>query len=362
MSFLSSSRFAIFFALVSCGGLVDDDGHRRATDPGSRPPSNPTETQSPAASAPPESPRCTTAPSGVETIADLAVAPGDLGTTTGPIVVDERYVFADTNRGLFRTPKCGGPAVRIAENSPGQYSASGLVQDASFVYLAATAPVRGGFVRRVAKDGSGVVELASSSGDLWGLALARAPADDIARLYWVEKNAGGGTLRARRLDGATSETVATIPIGYSFGPFSADASGVTFFVLDGSSNYGTFYRHPWTGIERAGRGATPYAMTSEMDATYFTFGNTGANGIARLSSTDRVAEAKAPCGLVKRADTLFWSDMSRGSIQRCRLVDASSCDAVDVIASAEDDPRQMAIDDIAVYWATRRGLLRRAPQ
>ena len=315
-----------------------------------------------AAAALPDSPPCTTPPMGVETIADLAISPGDLGTTTGPIVVDERYVFADTNRGLFRAPKCGGPAVRIAENSPGQYSASGLVQDASFLYLAATAPVRGGFVRRIAKDGSGVVELASSSGDLWGLALARAPSEDIARLYWVEKNMGGGTLRARRLDGATTETVAMIGTAYSVGPFAADASGVTFFVLDGSSIYGTFYRHPWTGIDTVGRGARPYAMTSEMDATYFTFGHTGANGIARLSTTERVAEAKAPCGLAKRDDTLFWSDMSRGTIERCRLVDASSCDASEVISSDENDPRQIAVDDIGVYWATRRGVLRRAPQ
>lgn len=360
MSFLSSSRLAIFFALVSCGGLVDEDGARRTNNPGRRAASDPVETPSSSAAALPDSPPCTTGPAGVETIADLAVAAGDLGTTTGPIVVDERYVFADTNRGLFRAPKCGGPAVRIAENSPGQYSASGLVQDASFVYLAATAPVRGGFVRRIAKDGSGVVELASSSGELWGLALARAPSEDIARLYWVEKNAGGGTLRARRPDGATTETVATIPIAYSVGPFAADASGVTFFALDGSSNYGTFYRHPWTGIERAGRGATPYAITSNMDATYFTFGHTGANGIARLSTTERIAEAKAPCGLAQRDDTLFWSDMSRGTIERCRLADANSCDASEVISSGEDDPRQVAVDDIAVYWATRRGLLRRA--
>lgn len=359
MSLLSSSRFAVLFALVSCGGIVDDDGSRRAGDPRSRSPSDPTETPSPAAAALPDSPPCKAAPTGIETVADLAISPGDLGTTTGPIVVDDRYVFADTNRGLFRAPKCGGPAVRIAENSPGQYSASGLVQDASFVYLAATAPVRGGFVRRIAKNGSGAVELASSSGELFGLALARSPSEDVARLYWVEKNAGGGTLRARRLDGTAAETVATIPIAYSFGPFAADASGVTFFALDGS-NHGTFFRHPWTGIQRVGRGATPYAITS--DAMYFTFGHTGANGVARLASTERVAEAAAPCGLAKRDDTLFWTDMSRGSIERCRLADASSCGATEVIANGEDDPRQMAVDDVAVYWATRRGLLRRAPQ
>lgn len=357
MSILSSSRFAVFFALVSCGGgVVDGDDHQRGSAPGSRAGSHPAATPE---GRLPDSPPCTTPPTGVETIVDLAASPGDLGTTTGPILVDDRYVFADTNRGLFRAPKCGGPAVRIAENSPGQYSASGLVQDASFVYLAANAPVRGGFVRRIAKDGSGVFEVASTSGELFGLALARPPSADVARLYWVEKNAGGGTLRAQRLDGAAMETVAAIPIAYSFGPFAADASGVTFFALEGS-NRGTFFRHPWTGIERAGRGATPYAITP--DAAYFTFGHTGANGVARLSSAERIAEAAAPCGLAKREDTLFWSDMSRGSIQRCRLVDANSCAGVDVIASGESDPRQMTIDDVAVYWATRRGLLRRGPQ
>lgn len=359
MSFLSSPRLAILFALVSCGGIVDDDSARRPNEPGPSPGSEQSGTPSPSAPALPDSPPCTTAPAGVETIVDLATSPGDLGTTTGPIVVDDRYVFTDTNRGLFRAPKCGGPAVRIAENSPGQYSASGLVQDASFIYLAATAPVRGGFVRRIAKDGSGVVELASSTGELFGLALARPPSEDVARLYWTEKNASSGTVRSLRLlAGATADTVATIPIAYSFGPFAADASGVTFFALDGS-NHGTFYRHPWTGIERLGRGATPYAITS--DATYFTFGHTGANGVARLASTERVAEAKAPCGLAKRDDTLFWSDMSRRTIERCQLADASSCNAIRVISSGEDDPRQVAVDDIAVYWATRRGLLRRAP-
>src|SRR5687768_9877968 len=170
MSFLSSCRFAIVFALVSCGGLVGDDVAQRGNEPGS--PGAPEPAATPESRLP-DSPACTTPPTGAETVVDLAVSPGDLGTTTGPIVVDERYVFADTNRGLFRAPKCGGPAVRIAENSPGQYSASGLVQDASFLYLAATAPVRGGFVRRIAKDGSGAIELATSSGELFGLALAR---------------------------------------------------------------------------------------------------------------------------------------------------------------------------------------------
>lgn len=357
-----SFYFALAFVVLSaCGGLVDTNAHeatpeRTPSSGGSSPP------DPGAASRPDDSPVCTTPPAGVETIADLAIAPGDLGTTTGRIAVDERYVFVDTNRGLFRVPKCGGPAARIAENSPGQYMASGLVQDTHFVYLAATAPVRGGFVRRIAKDGSSVAELASTSSELFGLALARSPNDGVMRLYWVEKNAGGGTLRAQPVDAAAAtETVATIPIAYSFGPFVADASGVTFFAL-GASNDGTFYRHPWSGITTAGTGAAPYAIEGDVatSTVYFTFGHTGANGIARLSTTGRLAESKAPCGLAKHGETLFWSDMSEGTVSRC-ILDGDACAGAFVIASAEDDPRQLTIDDVAVYWAIYRGVLRRAP-
>jgi len=292
----------------------------------------------------------------MEVVVDLGAADPEHGLVADRFVLDDRFAYVDTNRGLYRAPKCGGSAVRIAENDPGQYSASGIVQDATSIYLAASAPVKGGFVRRIAKDGSGAVDLASSSGELFGLALAND------RLYWVEKTASSGIVRARSLGGAAVETMGTVPIAYSYGPFVADASGVTFFALNGS-NYGTFYaRRDGAAFTSAGDGSAPFEIVSAAGgALYFTYGHTGVNGVARLPGGSRVADAVAPYGLAERGGSLYWSDMSAATVSRCTITDGS-CTGVKIVASGEDDPRHVAVDDLAVYWVTRRGTVKRAPR
>jgi hypothetical protein len=356
--------------LAACGGAIQPDG---GDGPGAgakdeRPVGPGVEGQEGPVVTPPTAPPCA-APSGIETLATLGE---DGGATTGKLLVDDHFVYVDTNRGTTRVAKCGGPAVSIADNAPGQYAASGFVQDAAFVYLAASAPVAGATIRRIAKAGGLVEELARGR-DLFGLALAPVDANGGARLYWVEKAASGGSLRVMHLADRTAETVAQLPVAYGYGPFVADASGVTFFAHTGN-NRGTFYTHPWSGVVPLGTTANPYGIVAREGqggpaTLYFTFGHTTENGVARLSrgaeeAIALAAPARAPHGLAEKDGTLYWADSAAGTVQRCVLsAESSLCaSAPESIATGEDDPRNVAVDAEAVYWATRKGTLKRAPR
>jgi hypothetical protein len=355
--------------LAACGGRLGD---------GVAPPEGTDDPRGPSAGGAPtpasgetDPPGDCTAPVGLETVTNLA---DDGGTTTGRIVVDDRYLYVDTNRGTMRVRKCGGRPLRLANNDPGQYTATGFVQDAAFLYLASNAPLKGGSVRRIAKAGGAVDELVSGR-EAHGLALAPLDANGPARLYWIDKTPSGGNLRATRLDDGSTTTVATVPVALAYGPLLADAAGVTFFVT-GGSNYGSFYVHPWQGLAMRGGAASPFEIVAgpvhdgRTVQLYFTFGHTGRNGVGRLPRADAAnpaelaAESKAPFGLAQRDGVLYWSDMSAGTVSRCRISPESSrCDgAPELLATGEDDPRHLTTDETSIYWATRRGLLKRAPR
>lgn len=365
-----SSRilFSGLFLLTACGGRIDGSPGDTDREPSRASP--PSTGGAPAPGGGAEATSACESPRGMETIANL----GEEGVATaGRIVVDERFLYIDTNRGTFRVRKCGGPAVLLASNEAGQYTASGFVQDSSFLYLASNAPLKGGFVKRIAKAGGSVEELASAR-EAHGLALAPADTHGPARLYWIDKTGAGGNLRLTRLDDRSTTTVASVPVALSYGPFLADGTGVTFFVT-GASNYGTFYVHRWSGISMLGGAASPFELVAgaahdgqTKTELYFTFGHTGRNGVGRLtravaSPAELTAEAKAPFGLAQRAGVLYWSDMSTGTVSRCPISpDTSRCEvAPEVFATGEDDPRYVVTDEDSVFWATRRGVVKRAP-
>jgi hypothetical protein len=136
-----------------------------------------------------------------------------------------------------------------------------------------------------------------------------------------------------------------------------------------SSNNGTYSTWSFaTGLRTVSAGPAAVDLVggslpgAEM---YFSFAHTGANGVAHLarsasSTPAMMTPGSAPHGLVRHGDSLYFTDISRNTVTKCVLTSATTCEAT-VIAEKEEDPRFLAVDDLAVYWTTRRGLLRRAP-
>jgi hypothetical protein len=269
----------------------------------------------------------------------------------------------------MRVRKCGGAASKIADNAPGQYTASGLVADADAIYLAAISPVNGAFVRRIPKDGSAPTDLATNAKELFGLALVGSGDDE--KLYWVERGGGSDSLREMRLADRSVTTVASLAVAYAYGPFLGDATGVSFFAQTGS-NSGTFYTWTQKTLTSLAAGTSPVDLVPGLGESgapdmYFSFGHTGANGVSRLSRSSpsspvRIADASAPYGLVQRDRVLYFTESDTGSVMRWTLSDDGTWQMTFPVASGEDDPRFLAVDDHAIYWATWRGLLRRAPR
>jgi hypothetical protein len=246
---MRSIPFLLLVSVVSCGGETDPSSQPWVTTPGASSGGSGSGSAAAAPAGEPATP-CE-APTTVETIADLHADPN---LVTGRLVVDATHLYVDTNRGTMRVRKCGGAApVKLADNDPGQYTASGLVADADALYLAAVAPVTGGFVRRIPKNGGPATELATNAKELFGLTLAGG------RLYWVERTGGADALREMRLADGTVATVASLSVAYAYGPFLGDTAGVSFFAQTGSSS-GTYYTWTPAGLTvlasgRGGRGA-----------------------------------------------------------------------------------------------------------
>lgn len=328
--------------------LCVDCGDRTALRSGT-----PTNTDAGAISDPASCPPATH----VETLASL-------DATAGRLVVDANAVFVDTNRGVFRVPKCGGLPSLLSQNDPGEYAATGIAEIDSDVFITAEAPVRGGVVRRVGKSG-GHEDLVSSSNALFGLAR-KGP-----RLVWVEKTASSGRVFTMAVGDGSAASLIDVPIAYAYGPIIADDLGIVFYAELGNNHGNLYDARDGAGSVAVGVAQRPVELIEGLGPLdlYFTFGHTGNNGIAHVTRgedathQDLVAHGRAPYGLARRGAVLYWSDAAQGTIQRCDLSPSNPriCENQRLIAAGENDPRFVAIDDGAVYWATNSGVLKRAP-
>lgn len=328
----------LLLSIIACAGRVEPLGGGK--DAGQQP-----------------SPPCAP-PSKIETLATL-------DATAGRLVVDANDVFVDTNRGVFRVRKCGGPPEKLSQPEPGQYAATGMVQYDDDILITTSAPTRGGFVRRISKaEGRNDDVFATAATELFGLGV------EHSHLVWVEKGQMGGRLWKHDFIGGSSTVIIDVPIAYSFGPIVADELGVVFYAEEGN-NHGILYDVRDTSSVATGVSEQPIEIVIGIDPShlYFTFGHSTNNGVSHVargedaSHQQVVALARAPYGLSRRRSSLYWSDSTEGTISKCDLspLDPLVCARRAVIASGEDDPGFVTTDESAVYWSTNRGLLKRAP-
>lgn len=361
--------FASLLLLGACGGGVTAVEETTPTPGGSATGAAPTTP----GDLPPEPTEACAPPTGVETVADLR---GDGNLAAGRLVVDDRHVFVDTNRGTFRIRKCGGAPGLVAANDPGQYTAVGLVldpRDARYLYLASNAPMRGGFVRRIAKDGSGATDIATTPKEAFGLAYVD---DGAGSLFWINRGQSSDTLMQQGVRSGQPSAVATLATAVSYDAFAADPGGVSFLANGSGASSGSYFTYaPKLGVRPIASGAAamdavlgPPDSIGEATAIYAVVSHTTSNGVARIprdgsaGSPTILAPATAPMGIARRGQVLYFTDASTGDVSSCVLDRAgTTCDVRFPTASGEDDPRFIVADEQAIYWATRRGLIRRAP-
>ncbi len=270
---------------------------------------------------------------------------------------DETWLYAfrhtpNTNVGdLIRVPKCGGPETKLAGAIP---TPSAIDVDATRLYwIEGNAASK---VRAMAKTGGPIATLAD---------VGTVPVPMLAlrgsRLYY-QASTNGTDVFIHELALANQGSDGGIPdrtIGPSFG----------FFAVDDTWVY-TRSKSLWLGaIPIAGGNVTDLAVAPtggriavDGPDVYFTENPSFKQGEVWLTGMGRPAKRvrqklDVPSGLALDATHVYVAeagfDAGTGVVSRTPRAGG----AVEVLASAQDQPEILVVDDSSLYWLNYRGAI-----
>jgi hypothetical protein len=254
------------------------------------------------------------------------------------IVADGKSVFWAGAGFVAATPRDAIAPARIAS-----FEGTGfrMTERGDYVYWVTRDT---GLVARVKKTGGDIETLAANQGDVGGIAT------DGATVYWDTYPAG--SLYAKPLDASGPATVLD------------DGPNLTGMRLAG----GFLYYIEDNSLRRVKIGAattqSPYlgrAGTFELandDAFLYAASATG-DAIVRVpiagGDPDELAPASAPWGVAADDAFVYWANEDSGDVSKVRKDGAGGA----VVLAKVDGVVGVAVDDLAVYFTTKTGLVMR---
>ncbi len=259
------------------------------------------------------------------------------------MAIDATHVYfcEDAVHRLGRVPKGGGAIELVGSACMGGISAA---LDDAFIYL--NEPL----IRVVNKVGLG-------AGTTILQANHEAYLADATNLY-VFVPPGGG-FQNGALARYTKPSGPTTPIGTPSGQgrFAQDATSLYVTQTDGIHQYAK------DAASVPDAGSSLFVVAAEpadvaVDTTYVYYASPSTGSVKRVTKSDRSSDVvasgiDAPSALAVDASGIYFASADAGLIMSCPL---SGC-AGDprILAERQAQPFGIAVDDVAVYWITRRG-------
>jgi hypothetical protein len=278
---------------------------------------------------------------------------GGLGTPAG-IAVDGTNVYvSDTVQGLVeRIPVSGGPVQRLATNQPSPFQ---IAVDSSHVYWANQATegtVNGipgtinGSIAAANLDGAAPFAIAS---DLSSSPVILTLAE--ANVYWSAAD-GIHTCPLTGCAGSSSllQTPARDPFGLAVdGPdlYWTDGHDLRVCALHACSTSSLLSTNLGGPDELIANGGGLYWL-DPLDGT---LNACVATNCMPTYTTLFVDHAATPLQITSDATNLYWTEsISQGAVVACPLAGCPNTGPT-VLASGQDHPVGVAVDQVAVYWA-----------